>query len=145
MPAVALAIRLESRRPGLLPAGARRPERPGVPALEVPAACGPTPSADGRPRWASTVDDRVTRVGRFIRLVRIDEIPQVINVLSGDMSFIGPRPERPFFVEQLRELLPNYDLRHRVRPASPAGPRSTIPMARPSRTRSASSPTTSST
>lgn len=71
---------------------------------------------DGTPRWASTVDDRVTRVGRFIRLVRIDEIPQVINVLSGDMSFIGPRPERPFFVEQLRELLPNYDLRHRVRP-----------------------------
>jgi lipopolysaccharide/colanic/teichoic acid biosynthesis glycosyltransferase len=68
------------------------------------------------PRWAAAADDRVTRVGHFIRMVRIDEIPQVINVLAGDMSFIGPRPERPFFVEQLRQLLPNYDLRHRVRP-----------------------------
>jgi lipopolysaccharide/colanic/teichoic acid biosynthesis glycosyltransferase len=48
--------------------------------------------------------------------VRIDEIPQIINVLSGEMSFIGPRPERPFFVEQLKQQIPNYDLRHRVRP-----------------------------
>ena len=71
---------------------------------------------DGVPRWAASADGRVTRVGRFIRKTRIDEIPQVINVLMGEMSFIGPRPERPFFVEQLRELLPNYDLRHRVRP-----------------------------
>jgi lipopolysaccharide/colanic/teichoic acid biosynthesis glycosyltransferase len=68
------------------------------------------------PRWAKSQDDRVTRVGRFIRLVRLDEIPQVINVLAGDMSFIGPRPERPFFVEQLKQQIPHYDLRHRVRP-----------------------------
>jgi sugar transferase (PEP-CTERM system associated) len=71
---------------------------------------------NGVPRWAATSDDRVTRVGRFIRLVRIDEIPQIINVLSGEMSFIGPRPERPFFVEQLKQQIPHYDLRHRIRP-----------------------------
>ncbi|HEY1927053.1 MAG TPA: TIGR03013 family XrtA/PEP-CTERM system glycosyltransferase [Caulobacteraceae bacterium] len=72
--------------------------------------------SDGAPRWATSSDDRVTRVGRFIRKVRIDEIPQVLNVLAGEMSFIGPRPERPFFVEQLRKQIPYYDLRHRVRP-----------------------------
>lgn len=72
--------------------------------------------SDGAPRWASSRDDRVTRVGRFIRKVRIDEIPQVLNVLAGEMSFIGPRPERPFFVKQLREQIPYYDLRHRVPP-----------------------------
>jgi lipopolysaccharide/colanic/teichoic acid biosynthesis glycosyltransferase len=72
--------------------------------------------SDGVPRWATSSDDRVTRVGRFIRKVRIDEIPQIINVLAGDMSFIGPRPERPFFVEQLKQHIAYYDLRHRVRP-----------------------------
>ena len=72
--------------------------------------------SDGVPKWAGSGDSRVTRVGRFIRKVRIDEIPQIINVLAGDMSFIGPRPERPFFVEQLREKIPYYELRHRVKP-----------------------------
>ena len=57
---------------------------------------------DGVPRWATAKDNRVTKVGRFIRATRIDEIPQIINVLQGDMSFIGPRPERPYFVQQLR-------------------------------------------
>jgi exopolysaccharide biosynthesis polyprenyl glycosylphosphotransferase len=71
---------------------------------------------DGVPRWASSKDDRVTRVGRFIRKVRIDEIPQVLNVLKGDMSFVGPRPERPYFVQQLRQKIPYYDIRHRVKP-----------------------------
>lgn len=71
---------------------------------------------DGVPRWATSDDDRITRVGRFIRKARIDELPQVINVLKGDMSFIGPRPERPYFVEQIRKEMPFYDLRHRVRP-----------------------------
>ena len=71
---------------------------------------------DGVPRWASAKDNRVTRVGRFIRATRIDEIPQIINVLEGDMSFIGPRPERPYFVQQLRREMPYYDLRHRVKP-----------------------------
>lgn len=71
---------------------------------------------DGVPLWAGTHDSRVTRVGRFIRKYRIDEIPQIINVLAGDMSFIGPRPERPFFVEELHKKIPYYHLRHRVKP-----------------------------
>jgi lipopolysaccharide/colanic/teichoic acid biosynthesis glycosyltransferase len=71
---------------------------------------------DGRPRWASSNDDRVTRVGRIIRRLRIDELPQIFNVLLGDMSIIGPRPERPFFVEQLARELPYYGLRHSIKP-----------------------------
>lgn len=67
-------------------------------------------------RWAATNDDRVTRVGRFIRNYRIDELPQILNVLKGDMGFVGPRPERPEFVEQLAEKIPFYDDRHRVKP-----------------------------
>jgi sugar transferase (PEP-CTERM system associated) len=71
---------------------------------------------DGRPRWATSNDDRVTRVGRVIRRLRIDELPQIFNVLLGDMSIIGPRPERPFFVEQLTRELPYYALRHSIKP-----------------------------
>ncbi|HEX8435801.1 sugar transferase, partial [Archangium sp.] len=66
--------------------------------------------------WARANDDRVTRVGRFIRKTRIDEIPQVFNVLVGDMSFVGPRPERPVFVEQLKQQIPFYGLREAVKP-----------------------------
>ncbi len=66
--------------------------------------------------WALENDPRVTRVGAFIRLTRIDEIPQMWNVLKGDMSFIGPRPERPHFVELLTKNIPYYALRHTVRP-----------------------------
>ncbi|MGR2691049.1 TIGR03013 family XrtA/PEP-CTERM system glycosyltransferase, partial [Pelomicrobium sp. P1] len=72
--------------------------------------------ADGKPRWASEKDDRVTRVGRFIRKTRIDELPQLINVLKGDMSFVGPRPERPYFVAELTEQIPFYGVRHSVKP-----------------------------
>jgi sugar transferase (PEP-CTERM system associated) len=72
--------------------------------------------ADGRPRWAGLNDSRVTRVGSFLRRTRIDELPQLWNVLRGDMSFVGPRPERPFFVEQLIEQIPFYDVRHSVKP-----------------------------
>ena len=71
---------------------------------------------DGKPRWARANDDRVTRVGRLIRKTRIDELPQLINVLRGDMSFVGPRPERPFFVRQLVAEIPYYDVRHSVKP-----------------------------
>ena len=71
---------------------------------------------DGRPRWAGTNDDRVTRVGRFLRKSRIDELPQLWNVLRGEMSFVGPRPERPFFVEQLIGQIQYYDVRHSVKP-----------------------------
>lgn len=66
--------------------------------------------------WAQQNDRRVTRVGRLIRKLRIDEMPQAINVLKGEMSFVGPRPERPEFVELLEREIPNYQLRHSVRP-----------------------------
>ena len=68
------------------------------------------------PRWAQTNDDRITRVGRFIRKFRIDEIPQTINVLKGEMSFVGPRPERPEFVGVLEQEIPHYHLRHVLKP-----------------------------
>ncbi|SFM99758.1 TIGR03013 family XrtA/PEP-CTERM system glycosyltransferase [Dokdonella immobilis] len=71
---------------------------------------------DGVARWASKEDDRVTRVGRFIRKVRLDELPQLWNVLRGDMSLIGPRPERPQFVAELEKKIQYYDLRHCVKP-----------------------------
>lgn len=70
----------------------------------------------GLPQWAKKNDDRVTRVGRVIRKTRIDELPQVLNVLRGDMSFVGPRPERPYFVEQLASQIPFYLNRHTVKP-----------------------------
>jgi sugar transferase (PEP-CTERM system associated) len=70
----------------------------------------------GTPIWARDRDERVTRVGRFIRITRLDELPQLWNVLRGDMSFVGPRPERPFFVEQLAEAIPFYRQRHAVKP-----------------------------
>jgi len=71
---------------------------------------------DGTPRWAASNDDRITRVGRFIRKYRIDELPQLLNVLKGDMSLVGPRPERPFFVDQLTQSIPFYAARHSVKP-----------------------------
>jgi sugar transferase (PEP-CTERM system associated) len=70
----------------------------------------------GTPIWARVHDDRVTRVGRLIRLTRIDELPQLWSVLVGDMSLVGPRPERPYFVEQLAALIPFYLERHVVKP-----------------------------
>jgi len=72
--------------------------------------------ADGRAQWASAKDPRATRVGGTLRRLHIDEIPQMINVLFGEMSFVGPRPERPVFVEQLKALVPFYHLRHYVPP-----------------------------
>ncbi|MGE3775177.1 MAG: exopolysaccharide biosynthesis polyprenyl glycosylphosphotransferase, partial [Gammaproteobacteria bacterium] len=71
---------------------------------------------DGKPVWAAKEDNRVTGVGRFIRKTRIDELPQLLNVLKGDMSFVGPRPERPEFVSELAQVIPYYDLRHHVKP-----------------------------
>jgi sugar transferase (PEP-CTERM system associated) len=70
----------------------------------------------GTPMWAKDGDVRVTRVGRFIRKTRLDELPQLWNVIRGDMSFVGPRPERPFFVEQLSLEIPFYQQRHAVKP-----------------------------
>ena len=71
---------------------------------------------DGKPRWAAAGDDRVTRVGRVIRKLRIDELPQLFTVLAGDMSLVGPRPERPFFVDKLTQEIPYYSVRLSVKP-----------------------------
>lgn len=75
-----------------------------------------TAEEDGVARWASKNDARITRVGSIIRKVRLDELPQIFNVLRGDMSFVGPRPERPEFIRQLEETIPYYRERHRVKP-----------------------------
>jgi sugar transferase (PEP-CTERM system associated) len=68
------------------------------------------------PVWAKNNDDRVTRIGKIIRLIRVDEIPQFWNIIKGEMNFVGPRPERPHFVEQLAEEIPLYEQRHLVAP-----------------------------
>jgi len=71
---------------------------------------------NGVAQWARKDDDRITKVGGFIRKTRIDELPQLFNVLKGDMSFVGPRPERPQFVQELARQSPYYELRHHVKP-----------------------------
>lgn len=71
---------------------------------------------EGVPTWAAENDPRVTRVGRYLRLLRIDELPQMFNVFKGDMSFVGPRPERAFFVDQLVREVPYYNVRHGIKP-----------------------------
>ncbi|MGH8579700.1 MAG: TIGR03013 family XrtA/PEP-CTERM system glycosyltransferase, partial [Gammaproteobacteria bacterium] len=72
--------------------------------------------SDGVVRWAQRDDDRITTVGAFMRKTRIDELPQLFNVFKGDMSFIGPRPERPAFVKQLEKKIPYFAVRHYVKP-----------------------------
>jgi sugar transferase (PEP-CTERM system associated) len=72
--------------------------------------------ADGRAQWTQVDDARITRIGRVLRNSRIDELPQLINVLKGEMSFVGPRPERPEFVSELSRTIPFYDVRHSVKP-----------------------------
>jgi exopolysaccharide biosynthesis polyprenyl glycosylphosphotransferase len=71
--------------------------------------------ADG-PCWAAKRDHRITRIGKFIRACRIDELPQLVNVLRGEMSLVGPRPERPYFIEKLTPLIPGYHQRTRILP-----------------------------
>ena len=71
---------------------------------------------DEKDKWTTKNDNRKTRVGNFIRKTNIDELPQFFNVLKGDMSLIGPRPERPFFVDKFKEEIPKYMIKHQVRP-----------------------------
>jgi sugar transferase (PEP-CTERM system associated) len=115
MVAAALAIKLESRGPVIY-----RQERIGRGGKSFDVlkfrSMFVDAEADGQPRWAQTNDTRVTRVGRFIRKTRIDELPQLLTVLLGHMSLVGPRPERPFFVKQLDQQLPFYAVRHSVKP-----------------------------
>lgn len=115
MVVTAIAIALESSGPVIY-----RQERVGrggrvFEVLKFRSMCTNAES-DGKPRWADCNDPRITRVGRIIRAARIDELPQLINVLKGDMSLVGPRPERPYFVAQLTQQIPFYAARHSVKP-----------------------------
>jgi len=115
IPLIMLALKLDSRGPVLF-----RQERVGKGGktfrlykfrsmrVDAESGCGPV--------WASDNDPRITKVGRFLRMTRLDEIPQLWNVLAGDMGFVGPRPERPEFVQWLSDAIPYYHLRHIIRP-----------------------------
>jgi len=115
MAVAAIAIRLEGKGPILF-----RQERTGFRgqpfvllkfrSMRVDA------ERDGVPQWARNKDPRVTAVGSVLRATRIDELPQLFNILKGEMSLVGPRPERPYFVEQLSQIIPFYCERHRVKP-----------------------------
>jgi len=114
MIAVAIAIWLESGGPVLF-----RQERTGFKGrsfriMKFRSMCHK--AEEGGPVWAASDDNRITRIGRFIRKYRLDELPQIINVLRGEMSLVGPRPERPHFCELLDEKIPYFQLRHTVRP-----------------------------
>ena len=115
MLAAALAVRLEDRGPVFY--SQERVGKDGKPfhvhkfrSMRTDAEKG------GKPQWAQQNDPRITRVGNFMRKTRIDELPQILNVFKGEMSFVGPRPERQYFVEQLIEVVPYYNVRHSVKP-----------------------------
>ncbi len=112
---VAIAIKLDSRGPVFL-----RQERVGeggrfFTLLKFRTMVEAAEALTG-PIWATKEDPRITRVGRLLRKTRLDEFPQILNVLKGEMSFIGPRPERPHFVAQLQEKIPYYAQRHTIKP-----------------------------
>ena len=115
MPFIALAIKLNSPGPVLY-----RQKRVGKNGVAFNCFKFRTMRSDaeahGGPQWASKDDPRITGVGRFLRWTRLDEVPQLWNVLRGDMGFVGPRPERPEFVEWLSREIPYYHLRHLIRP-----------------------------
>ncbi len=111
----AIAIKLESTGPIIY-----RQQRVGLggkcfDVLKFRSMCVDA-ERDGSPQWAKPGDARVTKIGRFMRLTRVDELPQLLTVLKGDMSLVGPRPERPFFVEQITKQVPFYAARHSVKP-----------------------------
>jgi exopolysaccharide biosynthesis polyprenyl glycosylphosphotransferase len=115
MLAVAAAVRLESRGPVIY-----RQVRVGrmnrnFDVLKFRSMVENAEGANGA-QWAAENDPRVTRIGQFLRKYRLDELPQFFNVIRGEMSFVGPRPERPCFVDELRQTIPYYDERHSVRP-----------------------------
>ena len=115
LPFIALAVKLSSRGPILY-------HQKRVGRNDVTYYCHKfrtmraDAEADSGPAWATDDDPRITAVGRFLRKTRLDEIPQLWNVLRGEMSLVGPRPERPEFIETLKQEIPYYNLRHTVRP-----------------------------
>ncbi len=112
---VALAIKLDSRGPVFF--GQERVGEQGrlFTLLKFRTMIDDAEAHTG-PKWAMDEDPRITRVGRWLRMTRLDEFPQILNVLKGEMSFIGPRPERPHFVAQLQEKIPFYAQRHVIKP-----------------------------
>src|SRR3954447_1447426 len=111
---VALAVVLDSPGPALY--AQTRVGRGGVPFRLLKFRSMVEDAERDGPRWAAVGDPRVTRVGRVIRHCRLDELPQLLNVLKGEMSLVGPRPERPEFVPALAAALPGYEGRHAVKP-----------------------------
>lgn len=112
---VAIAVKLESKGPAIyrqvrVGEHGRHFEIVKFRSMRVDA------ESDGVARWAQPGDDRSTRVGKFIRKTRLDELPQLLLVMTGEMSFVGPRPERPQFVEMLAQEIRYYDVRHSVKP-----------------------------
>lgn len=114
LPLLALAIRLDSRGPVFYKQV--RAGRGGKPFTIFKFRTMVTDAERNGAQWASQNDSRITRVGKFLRKTRLDELPQIINVLRGDMSFVGPRPERPEFIAELEEQIPYYSTRMMVKP-----------------------------
>jgi sugar transferase (PEP-CTERM system associated) len=112
---VAVAIKLESRGPALF-SQERVGEHGDLFTLYKFRSMKADAEKESGPVWAEEDDPRITRVGKIIRKLRIDELPQLWNVLKGDMSFVGPRPERPYFVEKLKKAIPYYNERFSVKP-----------------------------
>jgi exopolysaccharide biosynthesis polyprenyl glycosylphosphotransferase len=110
---IALAVRLDSG-PGIL----FGQERVGVDGHHFRVlkfrSLRPGDATESQTRWTIVDDPRLTRVGRFLRATSLDELPQLYNILRGDMSLVGPRPERPHFVDEFRSRYPSYEARHRV-------------------------------
>jgi exopolysaccharide biosynthesis polyprenyl glycosylphosphotransferase len=112
---VAIAIKLDTKGPVFYTQDRVGKDEKHFPIIKFRTMFANAESESG-PVWANKQDPRVTRVGKVLRKLRIDEIPQLINVLDGNMSLVGPRPERPFFVEQLSKEIPLYKRRLKVRP-----------------------------
>jgi sugar transferase (PEP-CTERM system associated) len=115
MPIVALLIKLDS--PGPILYRQERVGKDGQPFQIIKfRSMGVDAEQDAAPQWAELKDPRVTRIGRILRGTRIDELPQLLNVLKGEMSLVGPRPERPAFVSAFARQIPFYEVRHSLRP-----------------------------
>ena len=114
-PFIAFAIKINSKGPVILPNHYRVGQNGKIFQLYKFRSMEDNAEKHG-PQWTQHNDPRITRIGKYLRELRIDELPQVFNILRGDLSFVGPRPERPEFVAELRKEIPFYDMRHLVKP-----------------------------